>query len=382
MALEPLYLHVGLPKTGTTDLQKVLWENRRRLASLGVSYPGRPRGRQFHAALDLLGGASSRYPGVWESLVEQANDISGTVVISHEMLAALNDAKIERVVEDFASRELHVVLTVRDFSRIVPATWQERAKNREVETWESFLEGVSTGPQGRHPFWRLQNTARVVRAWGEHLPGERIHVVTVPPVQEDPQLLLKRFASVVGFSVEDVTLPERPANQSIGALEVAVLQEVNKVSAHLEWDDYTRLIKGHVVRDVLARRPGQQRVTLPESARPWVEAEVARTRKAVEEVGCQVVGDLDDLEPKGLGPRNDRETDKPDAVSPEDVQAATAETLVALAEEVGELRSELRWLGAPDSRARSVLHRAGTRARSALDRLRGRGSAVERGQHR
>lgn len=376
MAPEPLYLHVGLPKTGTTDLQKVLWENRKKLASVGVSYPGRPRGAQFHAALDLLAGANSRYPGMWPSLVEQAKDISGTVVISHEMLAALNDAKIARVVEDFATRELHVVLTVRDFSRIVPATWQERAKNREVETWESFLEGVSKGPRGRHSFWRLQNAPRIIRSWAKHVPGERIHVVTVPPVQEDPQLLLKRFASVVGFAVDDVTLTERPANQSIGALEVAVLQELNKVSTHLEWQDYTRLIKGHVVRDVLAQRPGQQRVALPESARPWVEAEVERTRKAVEEVGCQVVGDLDDLEPKGLGPRNDRETDKPDAVSPEDVLTATAETLVALAEEVGELRSELRWLGAPDSRARGALRRVGTRARSVIDRVRGRGSAA------
>ena len=45
MSSEPVFLHVGLPKTGTTELQKVLWENRRRLAENGVVYPGRAPAR-------------------------------------------------------------------------------------------------------------------------------------------------------------------------------------------------------------------------------------------------------------------------------------------------------------------------------------------------
>jgi hypothetical protein len=369
MPREPLFLHVGLPKTGTTDLQKVLWENRRGLGEAGVVYPGDARGEHYRAALDLLGNGRSPEAGSWDALVASARAARGKVVISHEMLAAAGPKKIQRIVDDFADRELHVVLTVRDFSRIVPATWQERAKNRVVESWPDFLDGVSQGPRGRHSFWRLQNTARVIRSWAEHVPGERIHVITVPPVQEDPQLLLRRFASVVGFSLDDVTLSERPANQSIGALEIAVLQEVNKVADHLSREEYLRLIKGRVVRDVLAQRPGQVRVVLPETARSWVEGEVRRTRKAVREVGCHLVGETSDLEPQGIGPRSDRETDHPEQVSPVDVQAATAQTLVALAEEIGELREQLHDAHAG---AAGLARRAARRVRARLGAVSGR----------
>ena len=35
-----VYVHVGLPKTGTTYLQHMLWESREALAADGVLFPG------------------------------------------------------------------------------------------------------------------------------------------------------------------------------------------------------------------------------------------------------------------------------------------------------------------------------------------------------
>ena len=66
-----VFLHIGLHKTGTTYLQGVLRANRRRLAELGVFYPG-GKGQPTHtfAVYDLFGrrprgtGASS----VWLAL--------------------------------------------------------------------------------------------------------------------------------------------------------------------------------------------------------------------------------------------------------------------------------------------------------------------------
>ena len=40
-----VFLHVGLPKTGTTYVQTVLWRNRAALAEQGLVYPG-PRRRE------------------------------------------------------------------------------------------------------------------------------------------------------------------------------------------------------------------------------------------------------------------------------------------------------------------------------------------------
>lgn len=369
---EPVFLHVGLPKTGTTELQKVLWENRSDLAPSGVVYPGRVRGAHYHAAMDLLGWRRAPEPGAWEALAATARESSGRVVLSHEILAGATRRHVEGMLRDLAPREVHVVVTVRDFSRIVSATWQERAKNREVEDWGQFLHQVSQGPSGGHAFWKFQDAARVIGLFAEHLPGDRIHVITVPPVHEDPHLLLRRFAEVVGFSLDDVEISGRPANQSIGALEIAVLQQVNLASEHLSWEEYARLIKNHVVKDILAARSGQLRVVLPESARPWVEAETERIRDAVRSHGCHLVGDLAELEPRGIGVRDaEKETDEPDTVSEAEVLATTASVLVELAEENGRLRARLRRSVGPaveGTAAEGLLERA----RATVGRLRRR----------
>ena len=369
---EPVFLHVGLPKTGTTELQKILWENRAHLASAGVVYPGRVRGAHYHAAMDLLGWKRAPEPGAWETLAATAREASGRVVLSHEILAGARRRQVARMLEDLAPRDVHVVLTVRDFSRIVSATWQERAKNREVEAWDRFLADVGRGPAGKHQFWKFQDAARVVGRFADHLPGDHIHVITVPPVHEDPHLLLRRFAEVVGFSLDDVAISDRPANQSIGALEIAVLQQVNLVSEHLSWGQYSRLIKNHVVKDILAARPGQLRVVLPEEARPWVERETERIRDAVRAHGCHLVGDLAELEPRGIGVRNpEKETDAPGTVPEAAVLATTAAVLVALAEETGRLRGRLRRsVGATVEGA--AAERLVGRARVLVDRLRRR----------
>ncbi len=377
MPSEPIFLHVGLPKTGTTELQKMLWENRSRLAEIGVVYPGDDRGVHYRAALDVLGSRSARQPGAWASLVEKAKASPGRVVLSHEMLAAADAEVTARIAADLAPRDLHVVVTLRDFSRIVSATWQERAKNREVEPWGPFLAEVGRGPEGGHPFWRLQDAPGVIRQWAEHVPGDNIHVITVPPVQRDPHLLLRRFAEVVGFSLEEVMVSGRPANQSLGALEIAVLQHVNEAAAGLDWDTYRHFVKNYLVKEVLAPRRDQVRVVLPENTRGWVEAEADRVRESVQKAGCRVVGDLGELDPQGIGVSGPSFTDAPDVLSTAEVLEASSEAIVTLVQQVGELRAAQR-VRRPrrdaDPRAgvreRSFTRRVGSRLKFTARRLR------------
>lgn len=338
MSRAPVYVHVGLPKTGTTQLQRIMWDNREVLAAQGVHYPGARRAAHFDAALDLLGSRRRRAPDAWPELLELIGSAPGSVVFSHEMLAALPQEKVGEVAAALAPREVHVLVSVRDFSRIVPATWQERAKNREVEPWPQFLEQVSAGPAAGHPFWRLQDAPRVIRDWADHVPGDRIHVLTVPQLSQDPRLLLRRFASVVGFDADGVTVPPKPANQSVGAAEIALLQRVNALTRDLDWEGYRRLVKNHLVRDVLGARPEQVRVVLPEDARPWVESETRRIAETLREVGCDVVGDLADLEPTGIGASGPRTTSAPHEVEDAAVLATAADTVVQLLRESDEHR--------------------------------------------
>lgn len=337
-----LFVHVGLPKTGTTQLQSVLWANRRRLRRREVLYPGRRSSAHWLAARDLLGSGAADVAGAWPALVEEVTTAQApTSVVSHEMLAALRERRITRLLRDFAGFEVHLVLSLRDFSRVVAATWQERAKNREIEGWPDYLHAVAAGPDAGHGFWRLQNAPLVLESWSKQIPAERIHVVTVPPLSADRLLLLRRFSQVLGIDPDRLAIPAAEANQSLGAVEVALLQRVNAASGDLDTETYRRWVKRHLAQTVLARRPDQLRVVLPQSARPWVEAETERIRSTVERIGCTVVGSLEDLRPTAIGAGSDpRLTETPEAVAAGDVLDAAGEVVVELLSEVRALREE------------------------------------------
>src|SRR5919107_911236 len=99
-----VHLHVGAPKTGTTYLQDRLLANRERLAAHGVSYPVGADADMFRPALDLIdrrwGGQRDLARGEWDELVGRVRRTTGTVVVSHEILAAATTAQAARAVKE------------------------------------------------------------------------------------------------------------------------------------------------------------------------------------------------------------------------------------------------------------------------------------------
>src|SRR5262245_66527127 len=85
--MKKVFVHIGAPKTGTSQLQDLLYINREGLRAKGVLYPAERFDHQFLAALDLIGkswgGLEDEAVGAWPWLVEQVNGFDGNVVVSH-----------------------------------------------------------------------------------------------------------------------------------------------------------------------------------------------------------------------------------------------------------------------------------------------------------
>ena len=180
-----VYLHIGAPKTGTTYLQDRLSRNAAALADHDVHFPGRsamvsPGLFHFRAALDLLGqdwgGAAGHAEGSWDALVRRVQRKSGTVVVSHEILAPATPDAVARAMSDLGP-DVHVVYTVRDLGRQVPAAWQESIKQGRRWRYSSF---VSRMERGKTWFSRAFDLPTVLGRWGAHVPPEHVHLVTVP----------------------------------------------------------------------------------------------------------------------------------------------------------------------------------------------------------
>lgn len=299
-----MFVHVGLPKTGTTYVQTMMATNRQKIADQGLLYPRGLRGRQhFLAVLDFMqwpfGGVTlDEVDGLWVDLVDKVLAWPGRSLISHELLSRATSDEVARLVQSFAAREVHAVVGARDLATLVPAVWQERAKNRAVETWSDYREQVALGPDGGHPFWRLHDLEHVLAVWRQHIPDERIHVVTVPPPGADSHLLFDRFAGLLGLHWSNFTMATKGNNISIGVTELALLREVN-VAADDRLDDptYRSTVKQILVPEVLGLRAGQVRAKMPQSDLPWLESYTAHVTATMTAGRLDIVGDVDDLRP-------------------------------------------------------------------------------------
>lgn len=327
--------HVGTPKSGTSYLQDRLALNRDAVREAGLDYVSTRSGDHFEAALDLMGvawgGAEKDAVGEWDALVARAVGGGTDVLVSHEILAMADAAAAERAVASFPGTEAHVVLTLRDLGRQVPAEWQENVKHRARRSYASFLTRIQRqyDDPASDRFWRVQHVPHVLDTWSQVVPPERIHVVTVPPPGAPRDLLWRRYTTAIGLAEDAAPTDSRTANASLGSAETALLRRLNAElpPTGLAREPYVQWVREGVVREVLGRTKRSAPISVPPALRGWVD-DLARAWDAdLRGRGLVVHGDLDDLRPRWETATDDP---WPDPDEP-DLEAALAAAVDALA---------------------------------------------------
>ena len=352
-----LYLHVGLPKSGTTFLQGLMANNRTKLKDRGYIYPFIRRETMFHAAVELRGQherwglAAEQIDGTWQAVLERIRSFDGVGIVSHELLAAATPEQVARVARDTADLELHVVVTARDLSKQATALWQEEVKNGRRWSFEEFSSslfrvdgeaGAQTDAElGDSSFWRSQHLAAVLEHWSAVVPPERLHVVVVPRSSKDPLELWRRFAVAIGLDPDSVDLELQPrANESLGVAQVALLREVLGVlDGRLGQPHYAHVVKRFFAQTQLSRvtspapvTPVELRNRLDGVARRWVEE--------IEQRGYAVHGELDELLPSTAPATDDAR--HPDEVSAAEILEGVPEVIAEMLVEIAALRGQIQ----------------------------------------
>ncbi|MGP4027578.1 hypothetical protein [Actinomadura sp. 3N407] len=351
-----VYLHIGAPKSGTTFLQGLLWNNAEALSEAGVLLPGGSFGAQVRATRDLRGlepepdDPDPGWDGSWDLLADGVKT-SGhhTAVISHEVLCAVDAEGAERAVRSLAPCEVHIVYSARDLAGLLPSEWQEYVKHRFHHDFGHWLHEVIDGPPGGGAaqwFWRVHDIPGVLGRWAPHVPPERVHVLTMPGPDAPRERLWERFAGLLGVDPAVADVAAARANASLSWSETELLRRINAAVD----EDAPMWLYHRLVTDVLALRvlPGRGepgRVPLPSDRRAWAGDRARDLVEAIRAAGYDVVGDLAELLPR------ERPPEESAAAAPGDAELldTAAHTILALLdrvsmlrEEIGELRDERR----------------------------------------
>ena len=143
--MRKLYLHVGLPKCGSTSLQKGL------MNAPNILFPnsGNHGGEHLAFALTIRGLDSwtrQFFDEAWvereqSNLYGELNKTQAPVVISSERLAAMTNAEIEKVSELFPGFEIHIIICRRDYKSYMSSIWRHAVFRHDYgENYETLLE--------------------------------------------------------------------------------------------------------------------------------------------------------------------------------------------------------------------------------------------------
>jgi hypothetical protein len=342
-----VHLHVGTPKTGTSYLQHVLFHNRHQLRRHGIVYPASRHDAHFLGALDLMrmpwGGLETQAIGSWDKLAASVRRTRGDAIISHEILAAASRAQVGRALDSLGEgdTEIHLVLSVRDLVRQIPAEWQENVKHRAALSYGRFLDQIQDPRrEGRIPtwFWGVQEIPDILDRWGHDLPPEHVHVVTVPPAGGSPELLWKRFVEAFGLDGIALQLDGERVNPSLGSAETTLIRRINRAANEaLEPAYYRPLVRELLAHQTLSRRTKTARLALPPDVHPWATALQVSWTAEIRPRGYDVIGDLEDL--RGAPPVSEfADPDPPDEAV---VSGAAVDALKAVLLDHARLQREL-----------------------------------------
>jgi hypothetical protein len=298
-------LHIGPHKTGTSAIQGALFLARERLAAQGVVYPGQGRTILWPILAvtgqpPLLGEPTPKI-SYWEDLTRQiAATGDQRVVLSSEFFCQADGATARRVITDLGGDRVHVVVTLRSLTRILPSQWQQYIQNGFHFRYHEWLEGILSDPPSTPTpaFWLRHRHDELVARWAAVVGKENLTVIVID--ESDRLMLLRVFESVLGLPDGFLVPEETAANRSLTAAEAELVRQVNEEFSRREWPqrNYSRFMRYGVIEQMKNTRqpsPGEPRIATPAWALARAADISAEMAASIEALGVNIVGDLSAL---------------------------------------------------------------------------------------
>lgn len=251
----PVFLHIGMPKTGTSSIQAYLHQNRKALRERGLVVPHAP-GRKNHSKITLYAHTYRKGVTILQAhevasqsaaekfresfLTEMKQEASlwranETVVLTGEHMSLLREPeefdRLKKLLAVMGERPVKIVVYLRRQDLFYLSGYSQRIKNGSTLPWSDL---------GEHFDPATFNYAAMLEGWKSAFGKDAIIVRVFERGQMIGGDLLKDFMSVIGFA--DVPIVETVRkNESLDARTLEFLRRLNP------W--YPRFVQGRLNKD-------------------------------------------------------------------------------------------------------------------------------------
>ena len=300
-----LLVHIGPPKTGTTALQGAFHAARSAASAQGVHYAGRQR--HSISAVQAVIGKNGFYTGDtpppisgWRKLAQEATHSDAKrVVLSSEFFADAPPEAIRTIVSDLGGTRVHVVVTLRPLTRIIPSQWQQYIQSNFRISFDDWLEAIFNKEPGNvtPSFWYRHRHDQLIARWAEVVGYDRMTVVALD--DKDHDFVLRAFERLTGLSEGTLEAAPDAANRSLTMPETEAVRAFNVAFREegLSRPLHSRVMNFGAARYMKKATPPADalRVEAPQWALDRAGVVAREMVDAIAATGVRVVGDLEAL---------------------------------------------------------------------------------------
>lgn len=131
-------IHIGPHKTGSTYIQKTLFDNKTRLKEVGIEYSEiLKKGHIAHHDL-----AEKFYTKQYDRAIEILTDIKSTnldILISSENFDRLDAEDVNILAQAIKGYRVEIIFFKRRLDDLLVSNWQESVKHGGVESWSKYF---------------------------------------------------------------------------------------------------------------------------------------------------------------------------------------------------------------------------------------------------
>jgi hypothetical protein len=274
------------------------------LPELGVVYPGSRRQHALaaRAAIGNKGPRGDRPPTArdWDELIHEvaAAGSRQRVIVSSESFANATKEKAESVVAALGGESVHVLVTLRPLSKIMPSAWQQYVREGLGASYERWLKGMLVEAPYDKPtptFWTRHAHDRLIQRWAEVVGVDRMTVIVVDG--SDHGMLPRTVEQLLGLPTGTLKPEAGVANRSLTYGEIELVRALGGEFAAEGWSDemfraYVR--QGSIVELQTTHQPSAAEIQIPTPS--WALQRIGElgdeSAAAIAALGVRVVGDL------------------------------------------------------------------------------------------
>jgi hypothetical protein len=225
--VKTIIIHIGAHKTGTTYIQKCLYESREKLNKAKISYPNYGiLGKTFghHSIVNDIKNAETDTLKKLKDKIEHTLNENNTLVLSSENFEYLNSKEIETLRQLFPSDCLtKIIYYHRQPYTLIPSLWQEEVKHGYTKSFHHYFNRHLLTPFKSH----IINSNLILDKFSECFFKENIYIVSYDYLKKKGIDVLTYFDN--NFIKANVHPLNNIINKSLDAIDVELIRLFNHI---------------------------------------------------------------------------------------------------------------------------------------------------------